>query len=360
MGEGRRGPWGGGGGRSSSRGELTRKRHIPPHSAQPQHTNYWAPRTRKRHQQEHRPQRPTESSDPTQRAKGRTGDRPGPRKGATTRRNVTQGEGVSPPYGRVYASEDGPFPVVCARPCVWGGCARGSVHVHSAKGIRAAVPGVAGGDWSLGMGADVGLCLRPPPQVLLEILPLHQSNNSSPKAASRRQCTCTPTHRDTRTLTHAHAHMHGSRTCTVRIALPAAATNTGGGEKASAQKSPPPPEVGMHKPPDSLLPDLPNRKIVHMYLAQPEYFLFVLTPSQKEFKMPHPPIFLFSERKCTWALFFHQAYSIRTDCTSVVARTKYLSRAFFWFSRNNAPKTRLLCGPTAPDGSVHQDIKILL
>ena len=70
---------------------LTRKRHTMPHSAQPQHTNYWAPRTRKRHQQEHRPQRPTEHSDPTQHAKGRTGDRPGPRKGATTRRNVTQG-----------------------------------------------------------------------------------------------------------------------------------------------------------------------------------------------------------------------------------------------------------------------------
>ena len=72
---------------------LTRKRHIPPHSAQSQHANYWAPRTRKRHQQEHWPQRPTERSDPTQHAKGRTGDRPGPRKGATTRRNVTQGGG---------------------------------------------------------------------------------------------------------------------------------------------------------------------------------------------------------------------------------------------------------------------------
>ena len=59
--------------------------------AQPQHTNYWAPRTRKRHQQEHRLQRPTQSSNPTQRAKGRMGDCPGPRKGATTRRNVTQG-----------------------------------------------------------------------------------------------------------------------------------------------------------------------------------------------------------------------------------------------------------------------------
>ena len=72
---------------------LTRKRHIPPHSAQPQHTNYWAPRTRKRHQQEHRPQRPTERSNPTQHAKGRAGDCPGPRKGATTRRNVTRGVG---------------------------------------------------------------------------------------------------------------------------------------------------------------------------------------------------------------------------------------------------------------------------
>ena len=76
---------------------VTRKRHTMPHSAQPQHTNYWAPRTWKRHQQEHRPQRPTESSDPTQHAKGRTGDRPGPRKGATTRRNVTQGGNVGWP-----------------------------------------------------------------------------------------------------------------------------------------------------------------------------------------------------------------------------------------------------------------------
>ena len=69
---------------------LTRKRR-PPQPTQPRHTNDWAPRTRKRHQQEHRPQRPTERSDPTQHAKGRTGDCPGPRKGATTRRNVTQG-----------------------------------------------------------------------------------------------------------------------------------------------------------------------------------------------------------------------------------------------------------------------------
>ena len=74
---------------------LTPKRHIPPHPAQPQHTNDWAPRTRKQHQQEHRPQRPSERSDPTQHAKGRAGDCPGPRKGATTRRNVTQGGGGS-------------------------------------------------------------------------------------------------------------------------------------------------------------------------------------------------------------------------------------------------------------------------
>ena len=70
---------------------LTRKRHIPPHPAQPGHSNDWAPRTRKRHQQEHRLQRPTERSDPTQHAEGRAGDCPGPRKGATTQRNVTQG-----------------------------------------------------------------------------------------------------------------------------------------------------------------------------------------------------------------------------------------------------------------------------
>ena len=70
---------------------LTRKRHTMPHSAQPQHTNYWALRTRKQYQQKHRPQRPTESSNPTQHAKGRTGDCPGPCKGTTTRRNVTQG-----------------------------------------------------------------------------------------------------------------------------------------------------------------------------------------------------------------------------------------------------------------------------
>ena len=75
---------------SNYRAPLTHKRH-PPQPAQPQHTSDWAPRTRKRHQQEHRPQRPTERSDPTQHAKGRTGDCPGPRRGATTRRNVTRG-----------------------------------------------------------------------------------------------------------------------------------------------------------------------------------------------------------------------------------------------------------------------------
>ena len=64
---------------------------ILPHPPQPQHTNDGAPRTRKQHQQEHRPQRPTERSDPTQHAQGRTGDCPGPRKETTTRRNVTQG-----------------------------------------------------------------------------------------------------------------------------------------------------------------------------------------------------------------------------------------------------------------------------
>ena len=88
---------------------LTRKRHTMPHPAQSQHTNYWAPRTRKRHQQEHRPQRPTESSDPTQHAKGRTGDCPGPRKGATTRRNVTQGGGSDAKKKVVYLKSTSNF-----------------------------------------------------------------------------------------------------------------------------------------------------------------------------------------------------------------------------------------------------------
>ena len=79
-------PGGGGGGQ-------TRKRHTLPHPAQPRHTNYWAPRTRKRRHKAHRPQRPTERSDPTQHAEGRTGDCPGPRKETTTRRNVTQAGG---------------------------------------------------------------------------------------------------------------------------------------------------------------------------------------------------------------------------------------------------------------------------
>ena len=63
----------------------------------PQCADCCAPLTQKRHQQEHRPQRPTESSDPTQHAKGRTGDCPGPRKETVTRRNVTRGACSPPP-----------------------------------------------------------------------------------------------------------------------------------------------------------------------------------------------------------------------------------------------------------------------
>ena len=42
-------------------------RHAMPHSAQPQHTNDWAPRTRKRHREEHRPQRPDATCEGTNR-----------------------------------------------------------------------------------------------------------------------------------------------------------------------------------------------------------------------------------------------------------------------------------------------------
>ena len=114
---------------------LTRKRHTMPHSAQPRHTNHWAPRTRKRHQQEHRPQRPTERSDPTQHAKGRTGDCPGPRKRATTRRNVTQGVMLDPGQWAKYP----PLPPSLPPVVVGGGWVRGQknfVYLKSASNFR--------------------------------------------------------------------------------------------------------------------------------------------------------------------------------------------------------------------------------
>ena len=43
------------------------------------------------------PQQPTDRSNPTQHAKGRTGDCPGPRIETATRRNVTQGGGLNSP-----------------------------------------------------------------------------------------------------------------------------------------------------------------------------------------------------------------------------------------------------------------------
>ena len=57
-----------------------------------------------RHHKAHRPQRPTERSNPTQHAKGRTGDCPGPRKEATTRRTVTQGGWTPPPPQKEHCS----------------------------------------------------------------------------------------------------------------------------------------------------------------------------------------------------------------------------------------------------------------
>ena len=55
-----------------------------------------ASRTPKRHPQEHRPQRPTERSDPTQHAKGRPGDCPGPRKETTQPDGMSHGGGGCP------------------------------------------------------------------------------------------------------------------------------------------------------------------------------------------------------------------------------------------------------------------------
>ena len=80
-------------GRPEDGGAWTAKtvKRPPQQPAQPQYANYWEPL--KRQQQAHRPQWPTQSSDRTQHAKGRTGDCPGPCKETTTRRNVTQGVG---------------------------------------------------------------------------------------------------------------------------------------------------------------------------------------------------------------------------------------------------------------------------
>ena len=78
-------------GRPGCGGEWAAKNiKRPALPAQPQCTNHWAPLTRKRHHKEHRPQRPSESIDSTQHAKGRAGDCPGPRQETATRRNVTQ------------------------------------------------------------------------------------------------------------------------------------------------------------------------------------------------------------------------------------------------------------------------------
>ena len=101
---------------------LTCKRHIPPQPAQPQHTNHWAPRTREQHRQEHRPQRPTESSDPTQHAKGRWGDCPGLPEETTTRRHVTQG-GYGGNSGAASERMQGIVEaVVGGWQCGWGWC----------------------------------------------------------------------------------------------------------------------------------------------------------------------------------------------------------------------------------------------
>ena len=51
---------------------------LEPNQHNPRCTNYWAPLTRKQHQQEHRPQWLTESSGLMQHVKGRVGDCPGP------------------------------------------------------------------------------------------------------------------------------------------------------------------------------------------------------------------------------------------------------------------------------------------
>ena len=180
---------------------LTSKRHTMPHSAQPQHTNYWALRTRKRHQQEHRPQRPIESSNPTQHAKGRTGDCPGPHKGTTTRRNVTQG-GTSPPFQCIPAPQPPPPPppgvtghgrhhaVACARRTVMPSLhAADSVCVRTHTCVcRSQSPGLEVGRRPLGSTgiswrapAPWAPCLRAPALKIMKTTP----NPRDPQAHSQ-------------------------------------------------------------------------------------------------------------------------------------------------------------------------------
>ena len=136
----------------------------------PRHTNDGAPRTRKRHQQEHRPQRPTERSDPTQHAKGRTGDFPGPRKETTTRRNVTLGRlGV---WGKVEIWES---MGLCSGGCGGVGC------------------GVYGGEGGVDVGCVAGLCLRTPISSSFFVTdslwgqPPRATNRQLPPTANRQQ-----------------------------------------------------------------------------------------------------------------------------------------------------------------------------
>ena len=58
-------------------GQQNRKTTPANKQHNPQCANYWAPLTRQRHHEEHWLQWPSQSIDPTQHAKGRTGDCPG-------------------------------------------------------------------------------------------------------------------------------------------------------------------------------------------------------------------------------------------------------------------------------------------
>ena len=153
---------------TSSIRQLLRKLHTMPHPAQPRHTNYWAPRTRKRHQQEHRPQRLTERSDPTQYAKGRTGDCPGPRKETTTGRNVTRGGGVNLARGgpngatfvHVYLGLGGMVAcrADCRVPSLYSSKSRGLGAVHRVLSPRVLHPALVYASVRLSQGLTHGIC----------------------------------------------------------------------------------------------------------------------------------------------------------------------------------------------------------
>ena len=103
------------------------------HHHNPPCPNCWAPLPPKRHHKEHRPQRPSERSAPTQQAEGRTGDCPGPRNETRHPTACHTGGGVW--LGGMSGSRP-PLPTSPSRVCHRGGTGA----VNSPAGLETGQP----------------------------------------------------------------------------------------------------------------------------------------------------------------------------------------------------------------------------